>query len=102
MMRKVVLVMVIALMTVKGYGQITFQKVYGSDSTSNGQNDMVQTIDSGYVLTGKTISGNPASAEILLLKVDKMGKAKWVKRLGIPNYQIVANSIQQTLITNYE
>src|SRR5436189_1698959 len=52
------------------FGQITFQKTYGS----NGGLSVVQTLDEGYI-----VSGYKDSADVYLIKTNKYGDTLWTK-----------------------
>ena len=95
-MKKLLLVLMIGMMGVKGYGQITFQKVYGGDSINTPSNDMIQTIDSGFIMIGGSYIENPIGLAALIIKTDKLGEVIWSKKFGVEGYSVVSNYIRQT------
>ncbi|MFH1321792.1 MAG: PKD domain-containing protein [Bacteroidota bacterium] len=78
----------------KVYAQVTFQKVYGG-SSGDAANCIVQSSDSGYVMTGYTVGFGAGSQDVYLFKTNKLGKPEWFKTYGGVN-EDVGKSLQQT------
>ncbi len=86
-------------------GNIIWQKCFGGTLNESG-NDIIQTSDGGFAITGNTTSfnGNVAynygSDDFWLLKINSMGFLMWQKSLGGSNYD-VSNSIVATADGGY-
>ncbi|HBI24416.1 MAG TPA: hypothetical protein DDX84_09510, partial [Nitrospiraceae bacterium] len=78
----------------KIYGNIKWQKTYGG-SDNDIAFSIQQTIDGGYILTGRTRSFNAGGRDVLVMKLDADGTPVWQKTYG-GNYNDTAFSIQQT------
>ena len=63
------------------FGQIQYQKTYNSLGNSQAL-DMVQTADSGYIITGFSTDQGPGSQDLVLLKTDLYGQQQWVRHYG--------------------
>lgn len=75
-MKRIGLVLMICLLSFKGYGQITFQKNYGGLGSGYGQS-VIQTSDGGYIMAGG--GADSSSAGTLLIKTDANGDTLWIK-----------------------
>src|SRR3989304_1633216 len=78
----------------KIYGNIKWQKTYGG-SDNDIAFSIQQTIDGGYILTGRTRSFNAGGRDVLVMKLDADGTPVWQKTYG-GNYNDTAFSIQQS------
>ena len=93
-MKKLLLVLMIGMMGVKGYGQIMFQKTYGGIGNDWG-NSVRQTTDGGYIIAGYTSSYGAGNNDVYLIKTNNLGDTLWTKTYGgIGDDE--ANSVQQT------
>ena len=61
--------------------QITFQKTYENNANSQAF-DLIQTSDSGFVITGFVSSMGLGGKDAFLLKTDKYGTQEWIKLYG--------------------
>ncbi|HEX2748132.1 MAG TPA: SBBP repeat-containing protein, partial [Verrucomicrobiales bacterium] len=70
------------LMKYSSSGELLWQKTWGTETTNEGA-DFVVIDNAGdiYVAgSGGTVSGNPASEDIFLIRYDSAGTEKWVRR----------------------
>ena len=81
----------IIVLKINDNGDLIWEKTYGE--IKGGQaNDIQQTTDGGYIVTGTT----PGSkSELLVLKLDESGNTQWYKEFKGDDYDI-GSSIQQT------
>lgn len=81
-------------------GNMQWQKSLGG-SVSDGANSIEQTLDGGYILAGYSgsdngdVTGNHASDDYWVVKLDQSGNIQWQKSLGGSGLD-QANFIQQT------
>lgn len=68
------------------FPQNTFQLIYGGGGEENA-NDIKQTYDGGYILTGKTNSAGAGQDDLFLLKTDSAGSVEWAKTYGGPGIE---------------
>lgn len=68
-------------------GDISWVKSWGT-STCDWSNDVVQTLDGGYVMIGRTQStdGGGDNEDILVIKFDASGNLVWNKNIGQTSY----------------
>lgn len=92
--RLILLVFLLALPSFVS-SQITFQKTYESSANSQAF-DLVQTSDSGFVITGFVGSMGLGGKDVFLLKTDKYGTHEWMKVFGGAS----AEQGQQVIITS--
>jgi hypothetical protein len=71
----------ITLVSISSFGQITFQKTYGSVYPDYGYS-VQQTSDSGYILVGYTTSFVTGRVSTYLIKTDERGDTLWTKIYG--------------------
>ena len=76
-------------------GVITWQKTYGG-AEDDIPNAMLQTLDGGYVLAGRTQSFGAGGWDFWILKLDASGGRVWQKTCG-GKQDDMAYSIQQTV-----
>lgn len=83
-------------------GNIQWQKVYGTGTTSDSARCIQQTSDGGYIVAGLTfLSTSGANADIWVFKLDDRGNIKWQKTVvdkvykGGGGYEY-ARSVQET------
>ena len=67
---------------------------YGAPGTKERAQDIIQTADGGYAMTGYTNNGQP-SYNSFLVKIDASGGQTWVKKYGGATTYDDANSIKQ-------
>ena len=89
--------MIFSLLLLSGrvYPQITFKKTYGGPSGDVAYS-MIQSSDSGFVLTGYTFGFGMGSYDPYLLKTNKSGEQEWLKIYGGIEAD-VGRSLQQTM-----
>ena len=63
------------------FGQVTFQKVYGGWTYEYGYSAQ-QTSDSGYIITGFTLSAGAGGFDIFLVRTDFNGDLIWANTYG--------------------
>jgi hypothetical protein len=94
-MKKLTILLVLALFSLSANSQVTFQKTFGSPNVDIG-NYVEQTTDGGYIITGHAtnfILG--ANQDIYLIKTDSSGDMEWSKTYrGTDNE--TATCVQQT------
>ena len=83
----------IYLVKVDANGDTAWTKTYGYESFDNG-NDVIQTSDGGYVITG-VIDSSIQGADIPLIKTDATGQVIWARQYG-GRYGDVAYAVKQT------
>jgi len=71
----------IYLIKTKANGDTIWTRTY-SKTTHTFANDIRQTDDGGYILTGQTQSGDFTSPYLLLMKLDHNGNVEWAKGVG--------------------
>jgi hypothetical protein len=72
---------------------------YGGNGYDEG-NDVKQTLDGGYIITGSTSSIGQGNTDMYLLKLDSMGQVKFQKTFGGVSNEI-GKSIVQLADSNY-
>ncbi|MFI5150138.1 MAG: hypothetical protein ACHQRM_10435, partial [Bacteroidia bacterium] len=77
---------------------VSFQKHYNFGGTDEGY-CVEQTIDHGYIITGRLTNGG-GDSKIVLQKVDSSGQTQWYKVFGGP-YDNIAYSVKQTTDGGY-
>lgn len=87
------------LLKVDEDGNLVWSKTYSKDGTM-GFNDLDQTDDDGFVLTGDYYRYN-ASADAILLKSDSSGNVEWFKDYYETNYDDEAFSVRGTSDKGY-
>jgi hypothetical protein len=80
-------------------GDTLWTKTFGGISSEWG-NSVLQTIDSGYIISGYTHSFGFLNSEVYLVKTDALGNLLWTKTFGTAN-QDYSYSIQQTTDAGY-
>lgn len=63
-------------------GLMKWQKTYGSRTSIDEANDIVETADGGFLVVGSTLSLDNAKSDVLLVKIDKEGNELWRKTYG--------------------
>jgi len=80
-MHKLLLLIIILSISVLGFGQIAFYKVFTNNGADFGQG-VVQLPDSSYVITGSSSSFGEESSQAFLLKIDSLGNFVWSNHYG--------------------
>ena len=63
------------------YGNIEWQQTYGGDS-GEGARAMIQTVDGGFALAGRTFSFGAGADDFWLVKTDAHGNIEWQQTYG--------------------
>lgn len=79
--------------------QIAFTNQYGGTYNEDGR-WMEQTADSGYILTGSTVTFSNGQTDMWLVKADKYGQQSWTKSFGGPAFDF-ANKVKKTTDGGY-
>lgn len=98
-MEKLLLLLSFLLVSVFGYAQITFERTYGGSVNDYGS-CVQQTSDSGYIITGGTLSYGAGSYDVYLIKTNKYGDTLWTKSYGGNGWDI-GNFVKQTMDGGY-
>src|SRR6267154_619401 len=96
---KTTLTLLFALSALMGFGQVTFQKTYGGDS-SDFAYSVQQTTDGGYIITGVTLSFNAQEADVYLIKLTANGTITWSRRIAHSDEEH-GSCVQQTADGGY-
>jgi hypothetical protein len=89
----------IILLKTDQYGDTTWTKLYGGTQNDVGYS-VEQTLDSGFVIVGTTLSFGAGSNDIYLIKTDQNGNTLWTKTYGGSENDI-GNSVKQTSDNGY-
>ncbi len=82
-------------------GDSLWTKTFGGTSGDFG-NSVQQTLDGGYIITGRTGSFGNGGRDVYLIKTDENGDSLWTKTFGGTDIDgEVGNSVQQTLDGGY-
>ncbi len=76
-------------------GAIVWTKNFIGFGTDLG-NSVEQTLDSGFIVCGQTLSFGNGNSDVFVIRTDKNGDTLWTKTYGGTNYDN-GNSIKQTL-----
>lgn len=100
-MKKITILLVLALFGLSANSQVTFQKTFGSLNTDAG-NYVQQTTDGGYIVVGHTTNFPIAGSDkdVYLIKTDINGTLQWSKTYGGTDPQ-VATCVRQTTDGGY-
>ena len=71
-MKKILLLLILAINAFTTQAQITFQKAYGGAAMDYG-NSIRQTFDNGYIITGTTTSFGSGGSDVLVIKTNAFG-----------------------------
>jgi hypothetical protein len=85
-------------------GNMEWDKTFGGSASDVGE-DIKETTDGGYIITGYTESNSNGLYDVLLIKTDSNGNEIWSKNIGDGNYE-GGSSVAQThdggyIITGY-
>ena len=80
-------------------GDTTWTKAHGGKNPDLGYSAQ-QTLDGGYVITGKTYSSSVPMFDVFLLKTDSLGDTIWARMFG-GDYHDVGYCVQQTADGGY-
>lgn len=87
------------LIKTNSFGDTLWTKTFAGDSTDVGES-VYLTNDSGYIISGFTLSFGAGSPDVYLIKTDSMGDTLWTKSFGGIGSD-GSNSVQQTLDGGY-
>ena len=73
-------------------GKWEWDKFYGEEMNSQA-NDIIQTADGGYLVTGKILNSD-SGYNLWLLKLDEQGDSVWSKSFGGPLYECGTSIVQ--------
>jgi len=91
----------IALVAFNSFGQILFERTYGTSNPDEG-NDVLQTMDGGYIVCGYSGAGFPVTQFLYVVKTDSYGDTVWTKKYSLINQQaLIGNSITQCPDSGY-
>ena len=80
-----ILAIILVLISTNIFSQITtFRHVFGGTGDDFGQ-DIEQTSDGGYIITGATGSFGYGQSDVYLLKIDSLGMYEWSRSYGGSN-----------------
>jgi len=85
----------IILIKTNAYGDTLWTKTYGCILGDNEGNDLEQTTDSGYIITGQTAGFRNAN-DVYLIKTNSIGDTLWTKIYGGADYNDVGKIVHQT------
>ncbi|MBK7427754.1 MAG: hypothetical protein IPI60_12320 [Saprospiraceae bacterium] len=74
-------------------GTILFEKNYGTPGYQEAWS-VAQLPDSGYVIAGWVRQGSSFDYDLMLVRTDKDGNQKWLKKYGGPNHDGDGNHVQ--------
>jgi hypothetical protein len=77
----------IMLLKTDSAGTFKWMKHYGG-SDWDMAHSLVQTPDSGFLMTGETFNGTLGNNDVFILKTDKNGDSLWMKTYGGPNTDV--------------
>jgi len=80
-------------------GDTLWTKTYGGGNSTSNSNEVHQTFDGGYIVTGYT-SLNAGNFDVYLIKTNSAGNATWTKKYGSASHDY-GNSVQQTTDSGY-
>lgn len=89
----------ILLIKTDSLGNLEWSKVYGGTGFEYA-NDIIQTDDNGYILTGFTTSNGRNDKDVYIIKVNSSGNYVWSKTYGMDSLD-VATSIYKASDGNY-
>ena len=73
----------LAVFTIAGYGQSTFNHVFDNDSSFDHANSVIQTYNGGFVLMGNTLDAGIAYQNLFIVKTDCTGDTIWQKNVPV-------------------
>jgi len=80
-------------------GNLLWEKTF-TNTTNEAGEDVIQTGDGGFLITGISKAEGPAT-DLLLIKTDVQGNTLWEKRLGTPTGADAGYTIQQASDGNF-
>jgi hypothetical protein len=83
-MKKLSILLFIALTIAKLQAQSVFSRTYGAPEDFNQGAATAETSDGGYLLAGSTGGWGSINGDLALIKTDSLGNQQWVKLYGSP------------------
>ena len=80
-MKKLIIILLIPFCSIDCISQITFEKTYGGSNHEQGF-ELIQLIDSSFVVAGSTRSFGEPNGDFYLIKTDKNGNLQWQQTYG--------------------
>ncbi len=87
------------LMKTDSTGDTLWTRTYGGTLADDGYS-VLQTVDEGYIITGRTLSFGTGGYDVYLIRTDTSGNLLWSKAIGGTN-QDEGHSVQQTSDSAY-
>lgn len=81
MKKHLFITLIFCLLSLIGFSQIKFFKVFTNNGYDYGQG-IAQLADSSYMITGSSSSFEEESSQVFLMKLDSMGVYQWSKNYG--------------------
>lgn len=89
----------IYLIKIDSIGNLLWAKTFGGGADEKGR-QVVQTSDTGYIVTGHTTSFGAGGYDVYVVRTDSLGDSLWTKTYGGTSNER-AWSVQQTVDTGY-
>jgi len=80
------------------FSNITVSDYFNSDKLSN---RLVQTIDNGYLVSGRLVEPLSGNDKAILIKTDPFGELEWVKGFNNINQQVAIMDLKKNLENGY-
>ena len=71
----------VELIKITPQGEVVWNRTYGGDISENA-NDVVAVEEGGFVITGENDAGADVESDILVVRFDALGNARWQKTIG--------------------
>ena len=99
-MKKVVLIVTLVAIWIRGAGQVAFEEIF-SASNLGVPASIQQSTDGGYVLVGTTTAFGAGGNDIYLVKTNAYGNIVWSKSYGNATGDESATSVSKTIDGGY-